>query len=199
MLKRKHQASPAWFAAGLTSLVLILGVAVALSGRQAGRVPDIGEGGPIGGTYTTLEDAASKVLFDLYRPQDTLASDSSIETVWVSSPQDEPGVQIRYESGITVTLVQWPKGKDPAESYKRQWLESGEMGTLTLINGYPAWVLPGDVGGSVTELPDGTTEGTGVIDPTMNAVELTIGRVDILVRGTASVEDLVRVAESVSG
>jgi hypothetical protein len=183
------------------AVVLIFAGAISLNRQQhlspGGSAADIGANGPIGGQYTTLDGAASKVPFEIVRPQDTLASDASIESVWVSSPGDQPGVQLRYASGITVSLLQWPKGKNPATSYKSQWAESGNLGSLETINGHPAWIVPGDVGSSVTQLPDGTTEGSGVMDPSMNTVELTVDQVDVLIQGKQSIDDLVGVAQTV--
>jgi len=94
-------------------------------------------------------------------------------------------------SGVIVVLTPWPVGKDPAASYKSQWSELGELGTLQTINDHPAWVLPGNAKAGSAQLDGGTS---GVIDPSINTVEMSIGGIDIVIAGPQDEDGLLRMA-----
>jgi hypothetical protein len=46
-------------------------------------------------------------------------------------------------------------------------------------------------------IPPTPAEGSGVMDPSMNTVELTVDQVDVLIQGRQSIDDLVGVAQTV--
>jgi hypothetical protein len=194
---------------GVIAAALVVGivggllVAGTLGDRRVDEA-DIGTTDPIGGRVLSLQEAIDAVSFEVYRPQDPVASDSSLSRVWVSTraeasdSETQAAVRLEYASGLVVTLTEWLDGQDPAASYRAQWEESGGLGSLTMINGHPAWVLPGTAqpSRSIVTLP-GTSASSGVADPSVNVVELSIGNVDILLRGSMSVDTLLRVASTI--
>lgn len=197
--RRVSLPAPVLVAALLAVAIVVGGSIVRFASDEPNKLADLSAPGPIGGEYATLEEALKIAPFQIYRPQDPLASDATAERVWVAASDDAPAVQLQYASGLTVVLTRWPTGKDPEASYERQWQESGQQGTLTTINGHHAWIVPGTDEISSIQLPDGSIEGSGVVDPNVNVVELTIDRIDIVVRGSHSVDELLRVASSIEG
>jgi hypothetical protein len=171
------------------------------SSQRTIALPNIGTDQPIGGQVVTLDKAAQVMPFSIYRPQDSVASDSTISQVlvWLPGPDTQATLRIEYTSGVVVTLTQWPAGQDPAQSYTSQWEETGGLGTLTTINDHPAWVLPGNAT-TTRQVPSspGTTFVSGVADPSTNTVELTIANVDILIKGRQSIDAIVQAANTVS-
>ncbi len=191
-------------AAFLVGLLAVLAVAE-LAHRPAGGSPgpDVGTQSMIGGQQTTLEGAASQVPFPIFRPQDPLASDSSLREVWVTipNPDVQPAVQLKYASGVVLTLTQWPPGEDPAQSYQEGLAETGGVGSLETVNGHPAWVVPANAplpNPAQVAHPAGTTVSVGLADPSTSSIDMTIGGVDIVLKATLPISDLMRVAASVS-
>jgi hypothetical protein len=187
-------------AIGVCAALAVLGISslrAEHAPQQSMGLPDIGTDQPIGGQVVTLDQAAGVVPFSIYRPQDPVASDSTISRVmvWTPGPDSQATVRMEYGSGVVVTLTQWPAGQDPEVSYETQWKQAGGLGTLTTVNGHPAWLLPGNATATapVTGSAD-VTISSGVADPTINTVELTIGSVDILIKGRLSIDELVRTA-----
>ena len=62
----------------------------------------------------TLAGAVTFAGFPLYRPEDALGSDATVEAVWESHPAG-PQVTILYKSALLVTIQRWnPRGGRPA-------------------------------------------------------------------------------------
>ena len=202
MLTRRHSSSPAVLAgltfAGVVATLIVATVLNSGSPSHGADIANIGNGWapPSGVPATNLNAAGAAAPYALYRPQDALASDSSISRVYVTGGGASTNVRLGYTSGVIVVLTPWPAGKDAASSYQRQWTESGQLGTLETINGHPAWVVPGSAGATPIQVAGGGL--SGVIDPSINTVEMTIANVDILIAGPQSVGDLLRVASLTS-
>ncbi len=92
------------------------------------------------GERTTLDDAAAKAGYEIFRPMS--AGDPS--EVWISEAGEGVfEVGLRYGGDLVVLLAPWPKGKDAAESFARQTRDFG-TGYTTTIAGNPARVRPYD-------------------------------------------------------
>jgi hypothetical protein len=160
----------------------------------------MGISGPlIGGSYVTLTQAQGIARVPLDRPQSDLASDPGLTSVWVSSPSDPPAVRFDYASGVTVVLTLWPDGKDPATSYATQREQTGGFGSLTTINGNPAYIVGQNAVPTPVTIRSSAGGSTTVsqVDPSIATVDMSIGDVDVLIRGQFSASKLVKVAESV--
>jgi len=136
----------------------------------------------VSGTITSLEEAASRVPYPLYRPN---LGDGTEPEVWITSTNDDSGVTydaaLRYGSILVLTYGRWPSGVDPAESYTRSAAE-WKAGYVTTIEGNPAWVVPAN------------DQGPG--DPPVSVVHVAIGDVEVTLLGQMSVDELVVAAQT---
>lgn len=147
--------------------------------RQLMDIFDPNEPLMLSGEETTLLDVVALASFPIHTPQD--AADASPE-VWFSADTGE--VALRYGTDLVVLLAPWPTANtnSAANPYDAQASEMG-VGYTTMMNEHPAWVLPSD----------GDAEGEGSV----SVVHLMIDGVDVTLYGTMSVEELVKLAESV--
>ena len=137
-----------------------------------------------GGDKVTLDEAASRVSFDILLPNDPAhgASIDSIGEVWVSGLDDQPTVAVIYTSGVRAILTTWPKGSDPETFYKGLVEQSG-AGSVELIEGNPAWVVDADA------LSPGF--------PPSSTIDISIGSVEISLTSDLPIDDLREVAASI--
>jgi hypothetical protein len=194
---RRYPSARAATAAFLTAcLALVVVVANGVATRPAGESLQLGNLGngwapPAQLRPVSLSSAQAAVPFELARPESAIASDSLLVAAYVDP--DAQGVRLDYQSGVVVLITPWPKGKDPAASYERQWKESGELGKLMTIDGRPAWAVPGDA--KPTEVAG--SAGSGVSDTSMNTVEFSNAGLDVVIAGPQPLSDLVQTASSV--
>ncbi|MBI4261156.1 MAG: hypothetical protein HY658_11375 [Actinobacteria bacterium] len=165
---------PAAFLTGLILVLVLFGVY-----KEGGREPVRRAGGRftepfVGGRKATLAEADRLVNYPLYRPNDPMASDSTIREVWI----DEPGGQVAFEyaDGLIVFLSE--ETFDPEQMYENQ-IKEGVPGKIVTVNGRTALVVSAD------EL------GPGSIDFLIDGIEISI-------IGNLEAPDLIRIAESVS-
>jgi hypothetical protein len=170
-------------------LALLLPLILRSVGSDTGRATTTGSarGGPVpangsiiaNGIRVDLGAAVAQAPFRLYRPQDPLASDESLEAVWLSTSPAQIGLQ--YQSGIR-DYVRPSELGDPASFYQTQILQ-GAPGSIETIRGVVAFIIPQD-----------ESEGTpGSVDMVLGGVE-----VALIGGGDFTVDELRRVAESVT-
>ncbi|MGH3668726.1 MAG: hypothetical protein ACRDU7_10565 [Acidimicrobiia bacterium] len=134
------------------------------------------------GYETTLQAATAVTGLSLSRPQSDLASDQTLDEVWVGTA-GYPEVALRYESGLRLYITMWPSGADPARSYARLVSESG-VGWTTSLGGNPVLAIPKDA------------QAKGF--PPVSVVDISLGDVELSIHADVPVEKLLSVAESVS-
>lgn len=140
----------------------------------------------LGGRKVSLDEAAAETDIPLLRPQAEEASDDVLKAVWLVT-EEQPAVAFEYESGVRVYLTTWPKGNplSPEQFYKQLVSESG-AGWTQDIDGIVAWVSPAD------------SQAAG--RPPEAIVDFVVDGVEVSLRGgRLSVDDLVKVAESIAG
>lgn len=136
----------------------------------------------VGGSLSSLEDAALRVPYSLFRPD--LGADTELE-VWVLASKADSGTTyetaLRYGSTLVVTYDLWPSGVDPEDSYMRSAAE-WKAGYVTTIEGNPAWVVPAN------------DQGPG--EPPVSVVHVSVGEVEVTLLGRMPVDQLVTAAET---
>jgi hypothetical protein len=182
----------------VTALVIAAGLFIALGtslfrasppGSGITRITPPGSGGaglslpggiPIPlGVESTLEAAAGEVDFPLYRPRDLLASDQTIDHVWVSSAVPQQ-VALKYASGILV-LIEKAQFTDPIAKYQAIAKQFPPSYVISIGNA-PALVLPGNIPGRA---------------PT---IDMVISGIHVQIQGgtgSFSVDDMLRVAGTI--
>jgi hypothetical protein len=207
---------------GLTVVIVAVAVAVWL-GRPESAGPSLsrrtGSVAPPGSTFVggvgpgfgqrgspfafgqsmSLSDAQAKVGFNIPRPDDQLASDSQIKTVWVdtSSGAAQAQIELEYTSGLTVALE--PALKDLIQSdaaqltfFKQQvaddTAQTNGAESVSSVNGHPALVVPQNS----AVWANGQSQGNS------GDIEFVVGGEVIDVVGHFGTDDLQRVATSVS-
>jgi hypothetical protein len=133
-------------------------------------------------TVPDITSAASSVSFAVPRPHVSFADDDMIQQTMVMGGE-APEVAIRYSSGVRVYVKRWPDSSDPAGFYKESQARTG-AGVVTTIDGHPCWYA------------DKGSAGNGF--PTDAFVDMTVGNVDIVISGPASLSDLLTAAASVN-
>jgi hypothetical protein len=103
------------------------------------------------GEKLSLEDAEKTVPFHLYRPDNDLASDTSVRSTFVETTFDDEGNQfiraaIDYDSGVLLTI--WPAPSsmisDPLAFWTKKMAENDGRSVETIL-GEPALVIQRDV------------------------------------------------------
>jgi hypothetical protein len=134
--------------------------------------------GPLpGGVETTLSAAEALAGFAILRPQDQLASDESLATVWVSTVGPLQ-VAMEYQSGVLVLLKQ-SEVADPLQDYEDMAKENSAS-HVTTVNEAPALMLTGSGGPSI---------------------DLVIDEVNVQIQSRdarATVDDILKVAASIA-
>ncbi|HEX6844613.1 MAG TPA: hypothetical protein VF235_05795 [Actinomycetota bacterium] len=164
----------------IATLVLVVTVVVSPDPSSTTERPVVRLGGTTGtpipsGIVVSLDSARRQTPFVIVRPEGPLASDATVERVWITDPsaKGEPQVAIEYASGIEVFWIRAAPG---------------------LEEQYPE--LADDYGGSVGEIEGRTTievEGEGQL----RSVAQVIDDVEVIVYGTLPIEDLRAVAASI--
>ncbi|MEX0985729.1 MAG: hypothetical protein WD096_11875 [Actinomycetota bacterium] len=131
-----------------------------------------------------MADAKALSPFDILRPSSDVLPDSEIATVWIEDRADATGggevqVAIVYADGTQIYLLAAPP--DAESSYERiaKEIPTASVGT---IFGHPGIFIERDAD-------------IDAADP--GSVAFVMGDVEVTVYGDASVEDLIRIAESV--
>ena len=135
----------------------------------------------IKGRRVTLEEAARVFGRPMYRPQHPLASDASIEEVWIGT-LGQPEVGIKYVNDIRVYLTLWPENAPwrPRTNYRSEVAQSTHA-TYVEIGGHPGLVVPE---GAQVPNADGI-------------VSFAVERVEVSLYGYHGSEQLVEIAETV--
>jgi hypothetical protein len=143
---RGHAVRSTAFAIGLAAVLSVFAVAT-LDSRQQPRKQTVSAGGlDIGGaplaagTSVSLSSAIASVPFPVVRPQEDLASDTSIADVWVRTSWD-PEVLIQYSSGVRLEVRRWPFTGSPEDYYQAQ-ITDGVPGRIVPIRGINVFVVP---------------------------------------------------------
>jgi hypothetical protein len=139
----------------------------------------------VGGSQTSMDQAASLVDHPLYRPN--LTGDP-IPQVWLVSERDEAGdplhdVGLRYDSNLVILYGHWPSGSDAFAQYaseSAQW----DQGYTSTIAGNPAWVIP---------------DSDNHLDSTESVVHVTIGSWEVQLLGRMPADQLVSIARTLHG
>lgn len=165
--------------------------------QPARRVPAIGEdrsikldtGGALllGGELVSLDEASQLAGFAALRPDDSanMATDASIAEVWVTT-DGQATIALKYDSGMTVILTQWPKGNpETPESFYKSLAQQSGVGTVETFNGNPAWVVPADA------------QGPG--RPDVSTIVMAVGSIEMSLKADMPLEELREVALSVKG
>ena len=167
-------------AAGLFILFGVRLITTTPPGSGIAGISSFPGGGPIPlGVETTLGAAEHEVDFPLYRPQDPLASDQTIDQVWVSSDAPQQ-VAVKYTSGI-LELIEKAQFADPVAKY-RAIAKEFESSYVIKIGNAPGLVLPGNVPGRAP------------------AIDMVISGIHVQIQGGTgpfSVDDMLRVAGTI--
>jgi len=182
-VRSRRQRPHRTVAGSVTALVIAAGLLIPFGVRLITTTPpgsgiagiSLPGGIPIPlGVQTTLGAAAHEVDFPLYRPQDPLASDQTIDHVWVSSDAPQQ-VAVKYTSGILV-LIEKAQFTDPVAKYQAIAKEI-ESSYVTTIGTATALVLRGNI-----QAP---------------AIDMVISGIHVQINGgtgSFSVDDMLRVA-----
>ena len=126
----------------------LLALALATSGDPATSPPGTrlisGLGPPLaGGERSSLDAASQSMSFPILRPDVSLASDRTVEEVWVRDGED-PQVYVVYQSGIVVTARPEMEGL-PTSDYAAAQLKDSVPGSLVDLAGVEAFEVPQDL------------------------------------------------------
>jgi hypothetical protein len=93
-----------------------------------------------------LQRAQQESPFHLYRPKDSLASDSSLtgawENSWFTRGDTSAEIALWYGSGIQVYVESWTFNQEPVSFYESLQVVDNIPGQIESINGWPALVVP---------------------------------------------------------
>lgn len=178
------------FRTGVVGLLLIVGISLVLSTRSdrdeqtpiTRRIPaslEVIGNAPIPmASETTLSQAAEMLSFPILRPQVPLASDLTLDKIWVGGQTQQ--VALVYRSGVLVLLDPSPYA-DPLAHY-RAIVDQFGSGFVTHIGVAPALVLTGDSTDSTT------------------SIDMVIGGVHIQIQGSipsVTLDDMIQLASSI--
>jgi hypothetical protein len=156
-------------------------------------VPPPGQGPFLDGIKTTLEAVDRRANFPVFRPNDPLASDSSLTAVWFESETNQ--VALEYRSGIEIILQpesdRCPNCPDPRTGFEQRAAQFGPPVRVQVIHGVPALVFPSTIKTDVHR-------GIYVTGGPLSAVELILKGVHISVAGEVGLDDLIRVTTSLA-
>jgi hypothetical protein len=149
-------------AAVVLTLGLVVGVAFLSSSSDepqtsAPPIADLDGDNPLpGGTQMSLAQAADTFPVPLYRPDTSMASDSSVSEAWVRV-EASPEVWIQYRSGMVV-LVRPLGDLQQTQEYAAAQIPDGVPGRVISIKGVEAFLVPQTEAGSgsVRLVIDGT-------------------------------------------
>ena len=148
-------------------------------------VPDLRDPGELvpGGRKVTLRRAESSVNFHGYRPDDSAASDNSIQEVWVSGGGDSGTVGLRYGSKLRLFLTAWPEGKSFG-GWARGIVSDTGSGFVDTVRGVDAWIVP----------PDANWDGSpGSVELVLDGIDITL-----IEDGQLTRDDLLRIVDTLS-
>jgi hypothetical protein len=143
-----HRDSRAAFGAllGVLAIAAVITLASVLDrerlqpGATAEQVPGLNESPLAGADRVSLESAVQRLPVPLYRPDSSLASDGSIEDVWVVSG-DDPELYLRYESGLALKVR--PAGASLSnEKWAAALSQDGIEGSIEDVGGVDVFLVP---------------------------------------------------------
>lgn len=143
--------------------------------------------GPLpGGRQVSLAEAEELVPYHLYRPDDSLASDSLISVVWYSHEahggegSETDVVAIEYSTGVML-FVAPSQMTDAADRFRKMAIEMAPAFEST-INGAPALVIPPN--------SDENKDGPAAAEVAMDGLLVDLA-------GDVSLDEIQRIAQSV--
>jgi hypothetical protein len=155
-LRLRLPRAAAWAVAGAGVTVVLAGLALAAHSRQespAGSPPAPAAklaalrhayaGGLSYHRYDTIAEAEKAIGFTLGRPQATLASDRSLDSIWVSQPSHL--ATLIWKSGVVEMIQPWQCHCTPVEQLTRL----GRPFRYLTVNGWPAATAPSNPRASV--------------------------------------------------
>jgi hypothetical protein len=137
----------------------------------------------VNGITVDLAEAQSLVGFPVLRPNDILASDANLGTIWYEGLGPSSGhLALEYASGIEVTLQVLPV-TDSAALFQQIAIENGQPDAIQSVQGVPALVFE---------------QNSDVFKTNVGSVGFVIDGVYVVVYGHEGSSVLKRIAESVA-